>query len=130
VAYYVIASTDGAALAAYRDSLSFRTDFLYGKPAEVSQGLHLQAELDDQGGVGPVHWLLVEEDTRQGSCGFGQLVWSSDASAARSGTPRPYRELRATPGRRMLQPFADRDAHRRCDARGGGRRAARCQRPV
>jgi hypothetical protein len=83
VAYYVIESTDGAALGAYLDSLAFRTDFIEGKHAGVSAGVHLQGELDDQGAVGPVHWLLVENNADEDNCTFrldeqGQLqFWAT-----------------------------------------------------
>jgi hypothetical protein len=70
VAYYVIESTDGAALAAYRDSLSFRTDFLDGKPAESFKACTCRPSSMTERGVGPVHWLLVEDDTPEDNATF------------------------------------------------------------
>jgi hypothetical protein len=70
MAFFVIESVDAPALAAYRESLDFRSDFMDGKSVRVVAGVHLQGELDDRGNLGPVHWLLVENHADEDNCTF------------------------------------------------------------
>ncbi len=62
----VIQCVDKARLDAYRQSPKFLADFpaVQRQPDQVviRQGVHPDAELDDQGTIGVVHWLLVEDD--------------------------------------------------------------------
>ncbi len=70
----VIECVDAARLAAYHQSPKFLADFpaIQRQPdlVVVREGVHENAELDDQGTIGAVHWLLVEDDSEDDHATF------------------------------------------------------------